>query len=1090
MNNRFRFLIVFLIGAFFTVNGNAQSKSLLVALKPQATWPTGTIANVAPKASASANKLFKAYGVVRVERWLHSADASDVYNGVDFSRVYRLRVEKTQLLKAAKQDFGQLPEVLKADIEPLVKIAAPILPTIPDDPYYGRQWYLPRIMANYAWTLLPQAPQKGQQILIGIVDTGIDYLHPEMAEVLYVNPGEDLDGDGLVSDSDYNGIDDDGNGFVDDLTGWDFSYASDSVAGDNDIRPPNAGSNEILSHGTHVAGIAGAMNDNQVGISGIARGYKIIGTKHSLDDDYSHGYLYNAYDGILYCAKLGADVINCSWGGSGYSQLAQDLINMVRQNYGAIVVAAAGNDNTNNDYRHFYPSDLDGVVTVAALNGNDQKASFSNFGQVIDISAPGQGIYSTIHYYKGGYASWQGTSMASPVVAGALALEKFFFPDLTPDSLVARLLNAADNIDEKNKAYRGLLGSGRVNVYRAIAPAFLPNLEIVQDSLRFEDLNLNEQIDPGETVQFAVTLQNERGWRDAFDVSITARCNDSLAFFTDSTFWVGDLSAGQQRFSDFVFTLQIDTLHRYGAIEVSFIIRGKNAQGTDLKEVYNRTFNLSRFQKNFPVPAAGGSLPLTVFYDDSMQTKYIAFITINKELQMIDGQARQVQNFPVDLNTFHRAAPVAVDLQGDGRIELLTLGYKGELKVVAPDGNLVWTRDLNETIYGSFAVADLDYDDSREIVIGTMSRKLHVLDEQGDERNGFPVKLTSLVDRGPAIADLNNDGFKEIVIGTFDRKLYCFDLSKRDSTGAPVQLAGWPIDLTARVAFTPLIGTDLEKTRIFVITRDNRLLIFSPQGEEKKAIDLDAQVHLQPALGDVDNDGLIEIVFTINDQLIVASEEGIEQRVALNFVPEFSPLIAGQRIVLASKQGQIVVTDFKGNFAPYTPYDLEQSLSAQPVLTDLDNDGDYEFVSVGSEALIALDFDEPVHDETIWTSYLGGSSRTGYLKVKEIQTIVPKPQLKTVKDFRLTIAPNPFNSQVKIQLKLPQDRSTNQVQAVLFNIYGQKIKTLYRGSVKEGVLNLRWNGKNDQGRTVSSGLYFLKIKMGHWSLIRRLVMIK
>ena len=1063
------------------------SNHLLVSLNSGASaWPTGPAAKIRSKVSGELNRLFETYHVVKVERWLKSADERDVFNGVDFTKIYRLHLQKSSLLKEARRAFASLAEVRLAEEEPVIKIAAPIPPTVPNDPYFDRQWYLKRIMADYAWSLKSKMPQDAPPVLIGIVDTGIDYLHPEIGPVLYVNPGEDIDGDGQVTDSDYNGVDDDGNGFVDDILGWDFSMASDSTNGDNDIRPPAAGSNEILSHGTHVSGIAGAIPDNDVGISGIARNYRIIGTKQSRDDDYKHGYLYNAYDGVLYAAKLGADVINCSWGGSGFSQEAQDLINLVTQKYGAIVVAAAGNDNNNNDHKHFYPSDLDNVITVAALDPTDHKAWFSNYGHVIDISAPGQSIFSTIHYYKGGYASWAGTSMASPVVAGSFALLKAFFPELPNDSLINRLLQAADPLGTD------LLGSGRVNVYNAIAPQYLPGLHMLGDSLSLQDENGNGQIDPEETIHWTLSLENKAHWQDAHQVKITARCSDSLVTLVDSVAFLGDIPAGTKiKTQPLAFTAQINKKHAYGQFKVEFNITCNPDSALAFNEHYSVSVLLSTYQKGFPWTQNGTLLPMSLLHSQKENKNFIVFIAQDYGLYLIDDSGRVVDGFPVDLQEYHRVPPVFTDLDGDGEREIVTVSQRGKVNAFKTNGSLLWKTDIGQTVYGNVAAADLNGDRQPEIVIATMQKKLHVLNAQGNEKDGFPIDVGSLVDRGVALADVNNDSLPEIVFGTFDHRLHCLN-------GEGRELPGWPVELPLRVKFTPVIAEDANGIHIFVTDRNGRVRVLGPDGSTQADTLLTSSISKQPALGDFNGDGLADLVAPCEDGNVRAvSADGTVWFVAAKRADtpfDISPLLvsngSGQRIFLASSAGMVDVLNEHARSMSFAPIYLTRTLASAPVLGDLDNDGDLEFISADSKALIVLDLPDSLPSFSGWVTAMGNDCRTGFVKIASATKIAGRKDPILPTKLILNISPNPFNATTQIKLKLPGNAIGKNMRITVYNINGQKIKSIFNGLVTKQSYRWLWHGRNADGKVVSSGLYFVTIKLANNLFGKQILFVK
>ncbi|MHB2155075.1 S8 family serine peptidase [Calditrichota bacterium GD2] len=1085
------FLIFIFAGITAAFSQDVFQNQLLVALKRTAQpLPTGKVRFQASLDRPKLSRILQKYRVTRIERWLKSADQNDVYEGIDFTKVYRFYFEKSSSPKLAIKELQALPEVEQVSFEPIVKIAVPIAPVTTSDPYLERQYYLEKIMARYVWRLMDQVEQPEGEILIGIVDTGIDYLHPEMEPVLYINPGEDIDGDGRMTEADLNGLDDDGNGFVDDVRGWDFSYASDSSSGDNDIRPPNSGGYDILSHGTHVAGIAGAMADNGVGISGIARGYKIIGTKHSRDDDLSHGYLYNAYDGILYCAKLGADVINCSWGGQGYYEVAQKLIDMVRQDYGAIVVAAAGNDNNNNDNNHFYPSDLDGVVTVAALGPDDRKASFSNYGHVIDISAPGVGIFSTIHYYKGGYATWQGTSMASPVVAGSIALVKYFFPQLSPDQLVEKVLQAADPLDALNQPYAGLLGSGKVNVYNAIGPHFLPNVAVLQDTLQWDDLNGNGQIDPGESINIRLKLVNKEGWRPAFDVRIVAFAEDSLLHITDSVAVIGDMPQGSEQWSaPGDITIVPDAAHPYGPVKISFIIEGVNEAGEPLREFYEKQLLLSMYQEHFPRSFKMNNAPISVVKASADSSVKLAFINDENQLILLNDAGQVVAPFPIDLGEYHRVPPVVADLDGDGQQEIAVLSNYGKLKVFKTDGALLLDRDLNEVVYGSFAADDLDGDGQPEIIIATMRKKLHVLALSGEELPGFPVALSSIAPEGVAIGDVNEDGRKEIVVSAFDNTLHLFDRN-----GA--ELAGWPVELPGNVKFTPIIAKDRNGAFIGVITKSNQLLLLKPDGSFKLSVNLRADVKMDPFLVDLNRDGLLEFCFVdAENQLIGYDSQNKRYLFRLGAEINSPPLVfyAGDQLRLVSVNIKGTVTIFDEAFKPtfYSPVQLPYTLNNFVSLADLDGDGDREVVVSGEGRIAALDLPEANSNTLSWSAFLGNEQRTAFFEIDSASATAIVNKGIVPDKLALKVFPNPFNASVKINIAGSGLTRREKISLKIFDIRGRLVKTLADNRPAADHLNFFWNGRNEKGQYVSSGVYLLQADVtDHGQIIKRLIYIK
>jgi len=420
----------------------------------------------------------------------------------DLSRIYRIEFPESQNVHEVAQAFATDLNIEYAEPMPIGKFTE-----VPDDPMYSSQQHLPQIMAPEAWDI--HKGEDGEEVIVAIVDTGADWLHPDLTENTWQNLGEDADGDGVTLEfnggvwerdpDDLNGIDDDGNGFVDDLIGWDFFEFDQTGDGSNPDPTWNQGPFE---HGTHCAGIAAGRTNNGVGISSVSYNVKYM----PLQTDAGNNTVIYGFDGIVYAADNGADIISNSWGALGwYSEVGRETVEYAT-GLGSIVLCAAGNDNSGNLN---FPSAYPGSISVAALNPDDTRASFSNFGPSVDIAAPGVSILSTIT--NNNYASWGGTSMATPMVAGLFGLLKSYQPDWTNDQLIEQVIGTADNIDDLNPGYEKALGSGRINAYRALVDE---NVEVPQEfRLEFlgfilEDEDGDGVIEAGETVSVSIIMRN------------------------------------------------------------------------------------------------------------------------------------------------------------------------------------------------------------------------------------------------------------------------------------------------------------------------------------------------------------------------------------------------------------------------------------------------------------------------------------------------------------------------------------------------------------------------------------------------------
>ncbi|MHB2155074.1 S8 family serine peptidase [Calditrichota bacterium GD2] len=1041
---------------------------------------------------AAINRLLSGIGVEKIEQWLPMADERDVIDGVRLSHIYRV-VFKDQKsmdqLTQIVQKFRLIEDVHSAALEAVNRVSGSFEPYIPGDPYFNRQWYLENIGAPRAWGLWRNSLPGDSTVLVGVVDTGLDYTHPDLKNVMFINPGEDVNGDGKITAIDSNGVDDDGNGYVDDFKGWDFANE------DNDVRPPQAGPSQELSHGTHVAGIIAALTDNGVGISGISFRSKLIVTKHAKDSDLSQPGIIKGYQGVLYCAKLGAKIINCSWGG-GYDFYGKLVVDNVTQNYGAIVVAAAGNDGHNNDDNPQYPSDYDNAVCVASVRIDDKKAYYSNFGTVVDISAPGgegssyaTAILSTIHANAGSYASWQGTSMASPVVAGALALLKAWFPNDSRDQLLQRLYNAADPIDDVNPSYRGLLGRGRVNVFNAIAREILPSISL--KSFQFETSG-GQTPAPGDTLSLSLTLANKINWQDAYHVRAVLKSSSPYAVVLDSLFWIGELPAGADTILDqFRPRVRIDPQAPLQDLRFQLKITANDTSEYWFENTEELVLTVSLNQTGFPLNGIGLSSAMT-FMKDASENKIVG-ITNQNQLTVYDQNGRKVNGFPLEVDATS-AAPVIADLDLDGQKEIITVNRRGILRVVGFDGKIKKEFKLDEPVYGDLVVGNFDADPELEMAFGTMHRNIHIFNLDSTQINGFPRAMSSLVNLGGAVADLNGDGMDDLVIGTFDGKLHVI-LSNGDS------LPGFPVNLSTRVVVNPVIGKYGDSLFIAVATLDNKIVVLNKKGQIKFERALSESVTGGLMLADVNQDGAPEIcAITADGRLYLLEADGASFNdvfpLQLNGTPQTAPVSFdvdndGQlEILTVVNQGVLHLIKLDGREVTNFPVDLGEGVSSVPALGDLDGDGDTEVLVSTQSALLAIDLPAEAGFVDAWNTYQGNNHRTGSFGVP-VSAIAGKIKRPLPDSFELLANyPNPFNHQTVIQVNVPGQLTASGLQLYIYNVLGELVFEKSIKRLNAGLNRIQWDGRDSAGKILSSGIYFYRVKIGHQSRVSRLLLIK
>ncbi|MGB1017604.1 MAG: S8 family serine peptidase [Chitinophagales bacterium] len=445
----------------------------------------------------------------------------------------------------------------------------------PNDPQFPQQWNLNTIQAEQAWNI----STGNQNVVIAVTDDAVLTTHEDLSTNIFVNTNE-IPG---------NGIDDDNNGYIDDINGW------DAANNDNNPNPINLNND----HGVHVSGIVAASTDNNTGIASIGFNVKILAVKIG---NSPSGSLTGAFSGLDYAISCGyTNVINMSWGGSAYSNTMQNLLN-AGYNANIVLIAAAGNSNTS---APMYPASYNNVISVGATNITDQRAVFSNYGTNIDVMAPGVGILSCENNStNNAYGIKSGTSMAAPLVAGLAGLILSNTPNLTPAQVENCLKSTCDNIDASNPSFIGQIGAGRINAFQALQCFNTPPIA-------------------------------------QFNANITNACTNQVIQFTDNstgttlTNWLWDFGDGNTS------TIQNPT-HTYlanGTYTVTLNVTNAFGTDTEIKTNYivinSPTATLSG---SSTIPAGGnaflqvqftGSAPYNFVYSDGLSNFPINGITNN-----------------------------------------------------------------------------------------------------------------------------------------------------------------------------------------------------------------------------------------------------------------------------------------------------------------------------------------------------------------------------------------------------------------------------------------------------------------------------
>ncbi len=417
-----------------------------IVVKYKATQQSETIKAPSARTHAALGKI----NAHAIERMFPNQKRTSAHNSqlsrsskslVDLSNIYQIQIPAAQNLESAINELLADPTVEYA--EPLYTNYQPLY--VPNDPYADPNgdpdimaYALRNMKAYEAWDIHKGDPN----VTIGVIDFGFEVTHDELKNKIKYNTADPVDG-----------IDNDKDGYIDNYAGWNIITNTNNLVGNN--------------HGTRVAGCAAAEGNNGKGVAGVALNCPVLPVS---------GYnpatgQFSGFAGLVYLVEKGCKVINMSWGRTGPpSYLEQEIINYAAINHDVVLTASAGNEPSDIS-RDWWPASYDNVISVAATNANDLKwgtAGGSAYNDKVDISAPGQNIVSSVDGNTYSYDS--GTSYSSPYVAGAAALVRSVFPNLSAAEVAQRLIATADNIYTLpgNSAYIGKLGSGRINIYRAL----------------------------------------------------------------------------------------------------------------------------------------------------------------------------------------------------------------------------------------------------------------------------------------------------------------------------------------------------------------------------------------------------------------------------------------------------------------------------------------------------------------------------------------------------------------------------------------------------------------------------------------------
>jgi hypothetical protein len=1033
--------LIFLIGALGFLFPNISETTFLFCLKPSVE-PLVISRSSSDQVLTDNNELnefFVRNGVVDIEEWIPNATEQDRDGDIYLNRIYRVYISNDSRLsvdylisnlnnfsfiKYAENEFIRTPKYM------------------PNDPMSNTQCSLNSVKATSAWDfwdipngLIPD----GSEVLLASVDTGVDYTHPDIQDNSWINQAEipewmfetDLDsnGDGIVGASevvewmvsnntgDLNGDgivnlrdavsdespfedfeDNDGNGYTDDLLGWDCSgyYGTD----DNDPFPKeDVADNSTWAHGTHVAGILAATTDNGQGMASTAYNGKFISVKGSRENQSGEPGISDGYAGITYAAKAGYysgtfTIINNSWGGGGYSASENSVINNAFNTYGAIIVCAAGNgdDSTGGqEYGSHYPSSYENSTSVCAMGCSYAWGNWATYHYTVDLAAPGENIHSAI--IGTGYEAWDGSSMASPNAASCMGLLKSYYPNWTNQQILDRIYSSADRkVYDVNPEYEtcngnsgeDCFGHGMVDVYKAIGMDFSPNVYI--DSSYVDVVSDDDGVlNPGETANFVVSLYNEQGWVDANAVIASLSTDNEFVTIINSISTYGSLSSGGVSYpTGDLFQIQLADDIALGEIDFNIDIVAVGSGGYQYTNTLEVTLNVSLFQSGYPFDTNSEikSSPLVLDLDND-GIKEIVFADYNGDVRIIkDGVEIDNGIFPYETGNQVWGAISSADMDLDGIVDFVVTSKSKYIYIFDING-LKSSYNANRYLIGTPVIGNLDSDPELEVVVGgysgsTSSNPLFVINADASDVDGFPYIVGEKVKAGVAVFDMDDNGIDDIVFGTDSDNIYVL---LDDGTIA----YNFPINLGDKIQSEPAIyDTGSEKIILTGCKNNNFYAINYNDGSLRFTIPTGDDIFTSPSFNDNNiyfgsDDGNVYAV-DINGNLLDGYPLSVGSAIVGSIVFYDMTDDGLFDMVFGTNSGEVFAYDSSLSLLNHFPINYQFPLSSSTQIVDIDSDDDMEIIAGTSGDLIVIDCKNIIseEDEGGWSLFKGDWKRSGY----------------------------------------------------------------------------------------------------------------
>jgi Peptidase family C25/FlgD Ig-like domain len=581
-------------------------------------------------------------------------------------------------------------------------------------------------------------------------------------------------------------------------------------------------------------------------------------------------------------------------------------------------------------------------------------------------------------------------------------------------------------------------------------------------------------INPGETIEITLPLTADADWADAVDVNITIQFLDTAVSTETETIYYGSIAAGETVTSDPVI-VYVPSDCSYDAYPYTITVMAPVGTDSEFMKSYNFDFEVSIQQTNWPWFLAErlSVAPIITDIDGDGQFDILA-TTMDGDMYGIDLLAEEMDGFPWNSGETIENQTALGDVDADGEDEVVVASRPGRISARNMDGTLAFDFEHDADQLLTPVLTDIDGDGLLETVSYGLDRNLIVLDENGEMEMGFPLPLGVLCFQEMAAADIDGDGAAEIAIAALDGQLHLIKYNGMEAAGFPVALGSNPCSGV----------TILDNHNLALGTSDSRLLVISAAGEIITSKELSANIVSSPIAADFDGDDELELAFTTRlGEVYICEQNGddlpgwpLDCQCSISQPPLAVDIDNenGVDLIWFSASNTLYVYNNDGTEIDFSPVPINYNDNFPASIADLDNDLDYEIVFSTSNRVIVIDSKLRKGSEAPWSTYRGNLCRTGYYGDNSLTDNEPDdiviPQNRLLANY-----PNPFNPQTVISFELAE--AAGQAVIDIYNIKGQRIREWKIENVKCKINQVVWDGSNERGRQVASGVYFYRLRV-------------